>query len=143
MAPDRETENGYRTGIASSLMREIADHLAHLARTGEIAAIDLRSLPMTEADRAELAERLGRGEVEIFFNVAGASEAWETNYAGVWWVRHLGADDRVAAERIEIAPIPDMAMAAGEDIAAAAAHLRDALDDNETLPEAGMRRAHV
>ncbi len=146
MSPEGEARNGHRTGIADSLIREIADQLDNLARTGEVAAIDLRSLPMTEADRVELAERLGRGEVDILFNVAGTSEAWETNYAGVWWVRHRGADDRIAAERIEIAPVPDMLTVSGEDIAMAAARLRSALNDlndDETPPEADARRAHA
>ena len=40
--------------------------------------------------------------------VAGTSEIWETRYAGVWWVRHFGAGDKIAAERIEIAAIPQI-----------------------------------
>ena len=44
----------FRTGLADSLMQEIAQRLAALAQTGETSAIDLRSLPMTSADRAEL-----------------------------------------------------------------------------------------
>jgi len=125
-----------------SLMREIAGHLDNLARTGETAALDLRSLPMTETDRTELAERLGRGEVDILFNVAGTSEAWETSYAGVWWIRHFGADDRVAAELIEIAPVPDMLTAAGEDIEMAAARLRSTLDDSDRSLEMETGSGH-
>ena len=79
-----------RTGMAESLLQEVARLLERLAGSGETSAIDLRSLPMTEGDRNELAERLGSGEVRILFDVAGTSEAWETAYAGVWWVRHLG-----------------------------------------------------
>ena len=51
------------TGMAQSLLREIAQHLERLARTGARHAIDLRSLPMTRADREELEALLGRGEV--------------------------------------------------------------------------------
>jgi HupH hydrogenase expression protein, C-terminal conserved region len=116
-----------RTGLAESLLQEIAQLLTTLGESGQPAAIDLRSLPMTEADRSELEERLGRGEVDILLTVAGKSEIWETQYAGVWWVRHFGADDRVAAERIEITACPQILVTHDADIAAACARLRDEL----------------
>ncbi|MDE1922212.1 MAG: hydrogenase expression/formation protein, partial [Gammaproteobacteria bacterium] len=96
-----------------------------LARGGEAAAIDLRSLPMTVADRGELESRLGRGEVSVKLELGGASELWETRYSGVWWVRHKGDDDRVASERIEITAIPEILKSQEEDVAAAAARIRE------------------
>jgi HupH hydrogenase expression protein, C-terminal conserved region len=117
----------FSTGMAKSLMREVARHLDALAKSGETAAIDLRSLPMTETDREELEEELGRGDVAVALDVAGRSEIWETGYAGVWWVRHYGGDDRVAAERIEITTVPDIIVTHRADIEAAAARLRDDL----------------
>jgi hydrogenase-1 operon protein HyaF len=113
-----------RTGLAQSVLGEIAERLAALASTGETAAIDLRSLPLTSADRAELEDTLGRGDVTARLTVAGTSELWETRYSGVWWVRHSGADDKVAAERIEIAAVPEILLAHDADIAAACARLR-------------------
>jgi len=127
MGCDSEDPAGLRTGLAQSLLREIAQHLAVLAESGVPAAIDLRSLPMTPADLRELEDMLGRGDVEVFLNVAGASEIWETHYAGVWWVRHRGAGDAIAAERIEITTIPQILMTHAADIAASAARLRDDL----------------
>lgn len=115
---------GMRTGLAQSVLGEIAERLAALASTGETAAIDLRSLPLTSADRAELEDTLGRGDVTARLTVAGTSELWETRYSGVWWVRHSGADDKVAAERIEIAAVPEILLAHDADIAAACARLR-------------------
>ncbi len=126
----------FRTGMADSLMREIGGLLETLARTGVPAALDLRSLPMTAADRDELAARLGRGEVDILFDVAGESEAWETAYAGVWWVRHYGADLQVAVERIEIGPVPEMLAASQADIAAAARRMAGDLEDDGARADA-------
>lgn len=120
--------DGFRTGLAQSVLREIAERLAALAGGGETAAIDLRSLPMTAADRSELESRLGRGDVTVKLDVAGTSELWETRYSGVWWVRHFGADERIAAERIEIAAIPEILVSHDEDIAAAAARVREEVD---------------
>jgi hydrogenase-1 operon protein HyaF len=117
----------FSTGMAKSLVREIAGLLDALAKTGETAVVDLRSLPMTDTDREELEDALGRGDVAIALDVAGHSEIWETGYAGVWWVRHYGGDDRIAAERIEITAVPEIIVTHGADIAAAAARLRDNL----------------
>ena len=119
---------GFRTGMTDSLLREIADHLDVLARTGACAAIDLRSLPLTAADRSELEERLGHGDIEAVLTAAGTSEIWETRYAGVWWVRHLGAGDKIAAERIEIAACPEILTSDAADIAAASRKLAEDLN---------------
>lgn len=124
---------GLRTGMAQSLMREIAERLTDLAEKSECGAIDLRSLPMTPADRDELEERLGRGDVAATLNVAGKSEVWETRYAGVWWVRHFGAGDQVAAEHIEITKVPEILVTHGADIAGASRKLRDELAAGQSL----------
>jgi len=110
-------------GIAGSLLQEVAERLADLAAGGEGTAIDLLSLPMTRTDRDEIEKRLGRGEVAATLDVAGKSEVWETAYAGVWWVRHFGAGERIAAERIEIARIPEILATHTSDIQAASEKL--------------------
>lgn len=131
---------GFRTGLAQSVLQEIAERLAFLAETGRPAVIDLRSLPMTPADRSELEETLGHGEIEVALSVAGMSQVWETRYAGVWWVRHFGDRDRIAAERIEITPFPDILVTDDADIAAASGRLRE---DLASEGFAGENAAHV
>lgn len=108
------------TGLAEALVFEIADLLQAFARTGRDAAIDLRGLPMTDADREALATRLGRGEVQAVVDVAGRSEVWETAYSGVWWIRHLGGDGKVAAEEIAITRVPEFLASHPDDVRAAA-----------------------
>jgi hydrogenase-1 operon protein HyaF len=112
-----------RTGMARSLLHEIARHLSKLEGCGEASAIDLRSLPMTQADREELEELLGCGDVDITLKAAGKSEIWETRFSGVWWVRHFSGDDRIAAETIEITSIPEILIAHRSDISAASKRL--------------------
>jgi hydrogenase-1 operon protein HyaF len=116
--------------MAQSVLAEIGERLTALADGGETAAIDLLSLPMTPADRAELKALLGRGEIEAVLDIAGPSQIWETAYSGVWWVRHFGAGSKIAVERIEITALPDILKSADDDIAAAATRLRS--DLNET-----------
>lgn len=131
-------ENGHAPALTSavvkSVAREVAERLAAFARTGETSAIDLRSLPMSDADRAELLAWFGEGEVAIAVEVAGPSRIHETRFAGVWWVRHFGADDRVAAERIEIGPVPEIVIADRADIAAASAHLAAEVSADSVQP---------
>ena len=125
-----------RTGLAQSLLREIAEHLAKLAGTGKAAAIDLLSLPMTPADRAELERALGHGEVAAALDAAGTSEVWETGYAGVWWIRHLGSGDKIASERIEITRVPEILLTHRDDIAEAAERLADDLANHKVKESA-------
>lgn len=127
-----ETLDTIRTGLAKSLLREIADRLAVLAATGEPHAIDLRALPLTAADHADLVEALGNGEVEAVLRVAGESTVRETAYPGVWWITHMGdagmAGPQVAAETIEICRVPDILSAHPEDIGRAARQLAETLE---------------
>jgi hydrogenase-1 operon protein HyaF len=114
--------------MASALFTEIAGRLEALADSGVSSAIDLGSLPLTEADLAELEELLGRGEVNAELEVVGRTTVRETAYAGVWWIRHHGAGEKVAAEEIAVTPVPEILGSHPEDIAAAAERIRLQLD---------------
>ncbi|WP_102224205.1 hydrogenase expression/formation C-terminal domain-containing protein [Acidimangrovimonas sediminis] len=122
-----ESHDTLRTGLARSLLREIADRLAQLADTGEAHAIDLRALPLSPADRTELHEVLGTGEVEAVLHVAGESTLRETAFTGVWWVTHRGEGGAIAAETIEICAAPEILYAQSADIGWSAARLAEEL----------------
>lgn len=114
--------------FVKSLLAEVARHLDALVQDGTVAAIDLRSLPLSAEDRARLEEALGQGEVSVAIDAAGESELHETAYPGVWWVRHYGAGRQLLTERIEITPLPEVLAAAPEDIAAGARRLASAVN---------------
>ena len=115
------------TGLAWSILTEIRQLLDALNEKGTVGSIDLRSLPMTDADREQLEELLGRGEVHAELDLAGTSEVWETAYAGVWWIRHKGAADKIACEEIAVTAVPDILITHPVDIEAAAARLGNEL----------------
>jgi len=119
-----------RSTLAEAVLREIPLLMQRLLETGETGIIDLRSLPMTDWDRQELAKRLGEGEVRAIVNAGGASTVIETQYPGVWWVRHEGAEGRVAAEQVVVARAPEFLLAHPEDIAAAQLRLSAALGNS-------------
>ena len=59
------------TGMALSVLAEVSRMLEALSESGQAGAIDLRSLPLSDADRAQLEEVLGRGEVRAELELAG------------------------------------------------------------------------
>ncbi len=111
--------------LARAVIAEIAEALARLAATGEETNIDLKSLPLSPADLDELAETLGEGEVACALEVAGRSEVRETGFAGVWWIRHFGADETVAVEEIAVTRIPAILVSHPDDVAHASRRLAD------------------
>ena len=116
------------TGMALSVLAEVSRMLEALSESGQAGAIDLRSLPLSDVDRAQLEEVLGRGEVRAELELAGNSEVWETTYPGVWWIRHRGAGDKIATEEISVCAIPEILMTHPVDIKAAAGRLREELE---------------
>jgi len=116
------------TGMALSVIAEIGRMLEALSESGQAGSIDLRSLPLSDADRAQLEEALGRGEVRAELELAGNSEVWETRYPGVWWIRHRGAGDKIATEEISVCAIPEILITHPVDIKAAASRLREELE---------------
>ena len=115
------------TGMADAVLNEVASLAARHGETGDTAAIELTSIPLTRPDREDIEKRLGRVEVEATIEAAGRSEVWETAYAGVWFVRHLGLDGKVAAETIEICAAPLILFSHPDDRRAAAARLGEDL----------------
>lgn len=130
-----QTEN--TTGMARSILAEVARMLEDLAENGTTGSIDLRSLPLTEADRQQLEDLLGRGEVVAELELAGRSTVRETAYSGAWWIQHLGANDKVAAEEIAVCPVPEILISHPADIASAAQRIKQELMENhQTQAEA-------
>jgi hydrogenase-1 operon protein HyaF len=122
--------DGHTTGMAWSVLAEVGRLLEELASKGQTASIDLRSLPLTDADREELDALLGRGEVRVELELAGRSEVWETGYPGAWWIRHRGAGDRISSEEIAVCPVPEILMTHPADIETAVRRLRRDLQNN-------------
>lgn len=116
------------TGMARSLLTEVSRMLAALAANGTTSSIDLRSLPLTDADREQLESALGCGEVVAELELAGRSTIWETRYPGAWWIRHRGAGDKVSSEEIAVCPVPEILVSHPDDVAAAAERLRAELE---------------
>jgi hydrogenase-1 operon protein HyaF len=115
------------TGQAEAVLAEVAEMLGRLLETGKGDSIDLRSLPLSPADKAWLDEQLGRGEVEILLDAGGDSTLTETAYSGVWKVVHRDIDGRVIVELIEVGYVPEIVLPTSLDIQASCDKLQSSL----------------
>ena len=119
-------EHGYGLGAGlEAVLAEIVQRLEQLAAGATPEAIDLRSLPLNPGDRANLADTLGEGEVDITLKLDGTSHVRETGATGVWWVEHRDARGEIIAELLEIARIPEILNAHPGDIGRSARALRE------------------
>ena len=123
-------------GGVAAILTELVSLLERLADGEQPAAIDLRSLPMSPHDRAELRRALGEGEVQATLNADGLSNIRETRVPGVWWLEHHDRHGELIAELIEVTRIPQILMSASDEIAAGARALREQI----TTPAAARAR---
>ena len=111
-------------GGVTAILMEIATQLDQLAAGGEPGAIDLRSLPMSPDDRAQLLEALGPGEVTITLETDGESCIRETGVHGVWWGEYRDRGGEVIAAFIEIARVPTILPVESDELRRSAQQLR-------------------
>ena len=118
---------GGSAGIAAILM-ELATALERLAAGADPTAIDLRSLPMSDAEREQLHAALGPGEVSIQLEADGLSTIRETGLHGVWWAEYRDRDGQLLTAFIEVARVPGILVVDGEELREVAERLRRRLD---------------
>jgi hypothetical protein len=105
------------TALAIAVLREVASLLEALVHDPSFQdAIDLRSLPLADADRTALRTLLGDGEVDVRLDVAGQTRVRETAFAGAWWETHYAADGAAIVERIVVARVPPVLLAHPADV---------------------------
>lgn len=93
--------------IVNQLLRDIQAGLTDLLANGQVHAIDLRQLPRMSAEVYQaLRDALGQGEVSAVIQAQVKIEIAETQYPGVWWLRHFNARDEITTEILEITEMP-------------------------------------
>jgi hydrogenase-1 operon protein HyaF len=116
------------TGMANAIMQELVAHLEQLAQGGTTEVIDLKSLPVTAGDLAELEERLGRGEVTATVEAAGPTEIFETRFPGIWWIRYQNLEGHTVTQHIEVTRMPAILQTQQDDVGASAERLAAMLE---------------
>jgi hypothetical protein len=112
---------------APFVLAEISAALQRLKNEGEPHRLYLSQFPMTEEDAQYLADFLSVGSVVIQQHGLSQTVWRETGFSGVWWGEYYDARNKVALRTIEIATIPDLAVARADDITAAAERMQNSL----------------
>lgn len=90
-------------------------------------AINLSLLPHTEEDLVLLDRHLGRGPVHILSRGYGNCRISSTLTRNVWWVRYYNSQDTLILNSLEVAEVPDVALASPEDLEDSAQRLAEIL----------------
>ena len=110
---------------APSILTEILDYAARHREGGPAHAINLTLLPHTPEDLDYLDRVLGRGPVTILSRGYGNCRIEQTARANVWRVRYYNSQDVLILDSIEVTSVPEVALAAPEDIADSADRLAE------------------
>ncbi len=130
---------------APALLAEIADRLDRRAagapdrHVGMQAAglwaedplaheINLTLLPVSDADLVMLGETLGVGPVTILSRGYGNCRIGMTACRDVWWLKFYNSQDALILNTIRIVTVPEVALAAPEDLADTARRLAEVAD---------------
>jgi HupH hydrogenase expression protein, C-terminal conserved region len=135
-APAEVAASG-RSGNGTAILHEISDLLGRLVSDGSQGVIDLRAMPLTPGDYAQLEEVLAAGAVRAAIDAAGPSEVFETAYPGVWWVRHRNESGETVAEFIEVTVCPEILKSHADDVREGRIRLRRTLDPAASDADAG------
>jgi hydrogenase-1 operon protein HyaF len=97
-----------------------ADELAHV--------VNLTLLPHTPQDLAHLDRGLGEGSARLLSRGYGNCRVEATAVPRVWRVRFFNSMDALILDTIEVSAVPEVALAAPEDLTDSAGRLREAVD---------------
>lgn len=120
-------DGGTIGGGVKAIGFEILSYLEKLQSSGEVAAIDMKSLPMAPEEYQGLMDMLGQGELDLTIEINGPTRLRETAYAGVWWVQHKDMHDQIMSEYIEINHVPEFLRAQDDQVTAAIKELGERL----------------
>ncbi|MEW5998582.1 MAG: hydrogenase expression/formation C-terminal domain-containing protein [Pseudomonadota bacterium] len=121
-------EVGTNVFNAPALLAEIADNAPKATDSAKPHVINLSLLPHTEDDLAFLDRALGRGQLVILSRGYGNCRIQATGTHNTWWVRYYNSQDTLILNSIELSPVPEVALAAAEDLADSAERLAEILE---------------
>ena len=115
------TSNAEKTGNVMPLLHQIRHALSQLIERQEQTRIDLRRLPLSASEEAQLEAFLGHGEVKADIQALGDTVLIESRYAGVFQNRILcdGISQRFLQSDIPVVipsslPLNDAAISVGQ-----------------------------
>jgi hydrogenase-1 operon protein HyaF len=124
--PARGTQAARRAGLANApgVLAELADHAARHRPGGVAHVVNMSLLPHTPEDLLWLEDALGEGAVTILSRGYGNCRITATAHELVWKVQFYNSMDTLILDTFEVTAMPEVAMAAAEDLADSAARIR-------------------
>ncbi len=113
---------------APSLLVEINDQINLRQPDSLPHVINLTLLPMSDDELLFIGGKLGTGPVTILSRGYGNCRIGRTAVQDVWWIKYYNSEDKLILNTIEINGIPEVAIAAQEDIDDSAHRLDEILD---------------
>ncbi|MDJ0630449.1 MAG: hydrogenase expression/formation protein [Rhodobacter sp.] len=126
VADRRPVEAGRGVVNAPALLAELEDKSASF--DGDLHVINLSLLPHTEEDLAWLEARLGQGSTDVLSRGYGNCRIRATATPQVWRVQFFNSVDTLILDTFEVTDVPDVAVAAPEDLADSARRLTEVLE---------------
>ncbi|MFD2642807.1 hydrogenase expression/formation protein [Pseudomonas japonica] len=102
---------------APAILTELQDRTQHWQPDQPAHVINLTLLPLSEQDVPFLDSRLGEGEVLALARGYGNCRISNTRVANCWRVRYFNSQDALILDTIEITDLPQVLLAAPEDLA--------------------------
>lgn len=110
---------------APPLLAELEDKSATWSPRARLHVINLSLLPHTEQDLDWLDRACGRGAVEILSRGYGNCRITQTALPHVWRVQFFNSMDTLILDTFEVTSVPEVALAASEDLSDSAARIRE------------------
>ena len=110
---------------ALPILVELQAKLDEYLATRQPHVINLTLLPLSEEEVAFVDDRLGRGPVDVLSRAYGKCQVTSTLTPNVWWVRYYNSMGTLILNTLEIVEVPQVVLAAPEDIADSAQRLAD------------------
>lgn len=126
--PDATLLNHPAIGNAPALFTEITDKVTSYQSGQTEHVINFTLLPHTPEDLVLIEATLGKGKTEILSRGYGNCRVSATNWPHCWWVRFYNSMDTLILDTLEIVDIPQVALAAEEDIRDSAVRLAEVME---------------
>jgi len=113
---------------APAMLVELMDKSAAFGPDAPLHVVNLTLLPHTEPDLAWLDAALGEGAVTLLSRGYGNCRISATATRGVWRVQFFNSMDALILDTFEVTAMPEVAVAAPEDLSDSGARLRAVLE---------------
>lgn len=112
---------------APAVLAEVAERVANYRDGDEDHVINFSLLPMTPEDMAYIDANLSGGNSGVFSRGYGKCRVMATRLQNVWRVQYFNGMNAILLDTLEISRLPEVALAAADDIADAIDRLQEAL----------------